>query len=205
MSRSNINDELSWSHTHLELQEALNEARHMETMRNQWLGFFFTAIVGTTAIAGPRLKGVSTQSILVVAVLALILEVLSAALYLAVARLNEVARHYDKIISAIRVKTRSKPPAAIDLKKYQNPPPLPRKGRLGSLAGTKKISELVLMLGVTLFIAVLIADFICAIWFSGISGLAIIMSALMLCTGILIAGFCYWVRHPNVHKPKPKR
>jgi hypothetical protein len=188
-------DELSWAHTRAEWEQAWNQVRHFETMRAQWLGFFFTAVLGVTAIAGPKLDASSTKSILVIVALALILEAWSAALYLAVARLNEVHLYNDQIIFAIRDVTMSSPPAAVDLTIYKYPPHPPREGRLGgSLASTKKASELVLLLGVFLFASILAGDVVRAATFSRISTLALVASALGCSIGVCIAGFCVWVR-----------
>jgi hypothetical protein len=112
----------------------------METMSGQWLGFFFTAVLGVVAIAGPQLDSDSSRSLLLIAVLALVLNVLSAALYLAVTRLSQIHHYYDQIIYAIRDETISRPPAAVDLSLYRRPP------ATGKLTSTKGVSQLVLLL-----------------------------------------------------------
>ncbi|HET6571563.1 MAG TPA: hypothetical protein VFG58_08760 [Solirubrobacterales bacterium] len=71
------------------------------------LDFFFTAVLGVTAIAGPRLIDDSigtTDSLAVIATLLVGLQTLAAFLYLAVARINvAVGMHADRI-KAIRDK-----------------------------------------------------------------------------------------------------
>ena len=163
-------------------------------MRGQWLGFFFTAVLGSTVIAGPKLDANSSRSILVIAVLALILELCSAALYLAVARLNEIQLYNDEIIRAIRKVAMSEPPAAVDLTRFKNPPRPPRGAGVGDLASTKKVSEMVLLVGVVVFLAVLAGDVARAATFSRISTVALVSSALAACAGLVIAGFCVWAR-----------
>ncbi|HTA32256.1 MAG TPA: hypothetical protein VK721_02435 [Solirubrobacteraceae bacterium] len=190
-------DDLGWAHTRAEWEQAWNQVRHFETMRGQWLGFFFTVVLGVTAIAGPKLDASNSKSVLVIALLALILELWSAALYLAVARLNEVQRYNDQIIFAIREATMSSPPAAVDLARYTYPPGPPRRGRLGALASTKKASELVLLVGVFLFTAALLGDVTRAATFSRISDAALAVSALACGIGVCIAGFCVWARRTS--------
>jgi heme/copper-type cytochrome/quinol oxidase subunit 4 len=93
------------SYVKQEWDEAWAQSRHLETMRGQYLGFFFTVVLGVTAIAGPRLAKDSLRSadaLLILAALALGLQVLSGFLYLAIVRLNAVLAYYLKIIFAIR-------------------------------------------------------------------------------------------------------
>jgi hypothetical protein len=201
-----MTDDLGWAHTRAEWDQAWNQVRHFETMRGQWLGFFFTAVLGVTAIAGPRLHADSSRSVLVIAVLALVLEAWSAALYLAVARLNEVHRYNDKIIFAIRDKTVESPPAAVDISAYRRPPSPPRQGWAGNLASTKGASQLVLILGVDLFAFALIADLVRAATLATVSVPAVALCSLASCAGIAIAGFCVWARHPAFRsQPRDER
>jgi hypothetical protein len=76
-----------------EWEQAWIHTRHLESMRGQYLGFFFTAVLGVTAFAGPRLADGSLRtpaSLLTVAMLALGLQLASGFIYLAIVRLNEV-------------------------------------------------------------------------------------------------------------------
>ena len=106
-----------WAHT-----------RHLETMRGQYLGFFFTAVLGVAALAGPRLATDSLRGsgeLLTVAALTVGLELLSGFLYLAVTRLNEVLRYYMKLTVAIR-EWMLQNGAAFNLGDFTTPPPPPR-------------------------------------------------------------------------------
>ena len=75
--------------------------RHLESMRGQYLGFFFSAVLGVTAVAGPQLIDDSLRtagSLAVVATLLAGLQTLAAFLYLAVARINvAIGVHADRI------------------------------------------------------------------------------------------------------------
>lgn len=192
-----MTDDLNWQHTRAEWDQAWSQVRHFETMRGQWLGFFFTAILGVIAIVAPRLDTGTSKSVVVVATLAVVLEIWSAALYLAVARLNEVHHYNDKIIFAIRDATMASPPAAVDLTLYRRPPAPPRGGRLGSLASTKKASELVVLLGVYLFWIALVANLVDALTASKVSYGATAVAAAATSLGAVIAAFCSWVRRAS--------
>jgi hypothetical protein len=190
-------DDLGWAHTRAEWDQAWNQARHLETMRGQWLGFFFTAVLGVTAVAGPRLSADNSKSLLVIAALALVLEVLSAALYLAVVRLNTVHHYYDQIILSIRDETISSPPAAVDLSMHRLPPGWPRDGRLGALATTKGVSRFVLFLGVVVFVLVLAGDLVRTTMTPGVSTTTVALCSVAFSLGLVIAGFCVWVLYPS--------
>jgi hypothetical protein len=187
-------NDAGWEHTRAEWDQAWNQVRHFETMRGQWLGFFFTAVLGVIAIVAPRLDTGTSKAVVVIAILAVVFETWSAALYLAVARLNEVHRYNDHIIFAIRDATISSPPAAVDLTWYRRPPAPPRGGRLGSLATTKSASELVVLFGVYLFTATLAANLADASTASKVSTGATAIAAVATGVGVLIAVFCGWVR-----------
>jgi hypothetical protein len=84
--------------------QAWQQARHLETMRSQYLGFFFTAVLGVTALAGPRLADDSLRSagdLLTVAALTVALELLTGFLYISVIRVNKVLGHYTTRIELI--------------------------------------------------------------------------------------------------------
>jgi hypothetical protein len=73
-------------------------------MRSQYLGFFFTAILGVTALAGPRLAADSLRTsgdLVTVAALALGAEILAGFLYISVNRVNEVVGHYTDQIESM--------------------------------------------------------------------------------------------------------
>lgn len=108
-----------------EWEQAWAQSRHLETMRGQYLGFFFTAVLGVTAIAGPRLIDDSlgtTESLQVIAALALGLQMLSGFLYLAVTRINAVLIVHKKRIFAIRDVMVPASSAIVDLGGFTRPP-----------------------------------------------------------------------------------
>lgn len=135
-----------------EWEQAWAHTRHLESMRGQYLGFFFTAVLGVTAIAGPRLATDSlrsSSSLLTVAALAVGLQVLSGFLYLAIIRINEVLGYYLKIVLDIKAWMLSSG-AAVDLSPHAKTPKPPRPW-----AGTSGISQLVLQAGLVGFPVVL--------------------------------------------------
>ena len=91
--KSKIWDEV-WAHS-----------RHLETMRSQYLGFFFTAVLAVTAIAAKDLaaNGLrTTGSLVAFSALMLGLEVLAAFMLLAIKRIGHVLGEYRKSVLAIR-------------------------------------------------------------------------------------------------------
>lgn len=129
--------------TEAEWVQAWNQARHFEAMRGQWLGFFFTVVIGVLALAGPNVDIDKADSRVLIAVLALVLEVFSVAVYLVVARLNQVHRYSDTVITAIRDGTSESATVPLEGDLARAPGP-PRRGRAGKLATTKGVSEAVL-------------------------------------------------------------
>jgi len=85
--------------------EVWAHSRHLETMRSQYLGFFFTAVLAVTAIAAKDLaaNGMrTTGSLVAFAALMLGVEVLTAFMLLAVKRIGHVLGEYRKSVLAIR-------------------------------------------------------------------------------------------------------
>jgi hypothetical protein len=118
-----------------EWEQAWAHTRHLETMRGQYLGFFFTAVLGVTVVAGPRLADDSLRTpgdLLTVAALALGLELLSGFLYLAVSRLNTVLGNYQAQVESIST-WMFENGAALDLalQVTATPPPRPWSGASG--------------------------------------------------------------------------
>lgn len=189
-------DERAWAHTRAEWDQAWSQGRHLETMRGQWLGFFFTAVLGSVAIAGPRLDMNDGGSLVTAAALSLSLEVLSVALYLATVRLNVVARHYDQIIFAIRAHTIASPPAAIDLSEHRFPPLPPRGGRVGDVTTTKGISQAVLRLGIVIFVLLLAAVLARAATVTSVSSTIVVLCSVAFGGGLALAAFSVWAVKP---------
>jgi hypothetical protein len=149
-----------------EWEQAWSHTRHLESMRAQYLGFFFTAVLGVTAIAGPRLADDSLRtpsSLLTVAILALGLQLLSGFLYLAILRMNEVLGYYLKIILAIKSWMLSRG-AELDLSQYAEPP---RPSR--PWAGTSGAAQRVLQVGLVGFPVALIGTFTRSVDVTGFS------------------------------------
>lgn len=159
-------DERGIEFTMREWEEAWSHTRHLESMRGQYLGFFFTAVLGVTAIAGPSLANGSlrgSSSLLTVAALAVGLQLLSGFLYLAIIRINEVLGYYLKIILAIKAWMLSSG-AAVDLSPYAETPRPPRPW-----AGTSGVSQRVLQVGLVGFPVVLIGTVVRSVDVTGLS------------------------------------
>jgi hypothetical protein len=156
-----LDDDRATAYLMREWEQAWAHSRHLEATRGQYLGFFFTAILGVIAIAGPRLADDSfgsSSSLLILAALAMGLQFLSAFLYLAVIRLNAVLSYYLKIIFVIRNKMIPASQAVIDLAPLARPPDPVRPW-----AGTSNVAENVLKFGLIGFPVVLLATVVRAI------------------------------------------
>jgi hypothetical protein len=85
--------------------EVWAHSRHLETMRSQYLGFFFTAVLAVTAIAAKDLAADglrTTGSLVAFSALMLGLEVLTAFMLLAIRRIGHVLGEYRKAVFQIR-------------------------------------------------------------------------------------------------------
>ena len=167
-----------------EWEQAWAHSRHLEATRGQYLGFFFTAILGVIAIAGPRLADDSfgsPASLLILAALVLGLQFLSAFLYLAVIRLNAVLSYYLKIIFVIRNRMIPISQGVVDLAPLSRPPDPVRPW-----AGTSNVAENVLKFGLIGFPLVLLATVIRAIEVTGWSTTTFFCCAAL--TVILLTG-----------------
>jgi hypothetical protein len=165
-----------------EWEQAWAHSRHLETTRGQYLGFFFTAVLGVIAIAGPRLADDSfgsPSSLLILAALLLGLQFLTAFLYLAVIRLNAVLSYYLRIIFAIRNRTIPASREVVDLTPLARPPDPVRPW-----AGTSNVAENVLKFGLIGFPLVLAATVIRAVEVAGWSMTAFFcVLAFLVCLG----------------------
>jgi hypothetical protein len=86
-------------------EEAWAQSRHLEAMRSQYLGFFFTVLLGVTLFGAKEVadQGFRTATSLVLfSILALGVELLATFLLLAVARIGDVLAKYATVIEAIR-------------------------------------------------------------------------------------------------------
>jgi len=167
-----------------EWEQAWAHTRHLETMRSQYLGFFFTAVLGVTALAGPRLADDSLRTsgdLLTLATLALALELLTGFLYLAVVRMNKVLGFYSKQIETISRWMLSNG-AALDLTSFITADPPSHKW-----AGTSGTSQIVLqcgLFGLPFVSAGILARSIDVAGFSVVS----------LCCALALVGSCFVVR-----------
>ena len=169
-----------------EWDEAWAHSRHLETTRGQYLGFFFTAVLGVTAVAGPRLADDSfgsPSSLLILAALVVGLQVLSAFLYLSVVRMNAVLSYYLRIVFAIRNEMIPASRAIVDLTPLSRPPDPVRKW-----AGTSNVAEDVLRLGLIGFPLMLVGTVIRAVEVMGWS------TTTFFCAAALLAGLVTGLR-----------
>ncbi len=150
-----------------ECEQAWAQSRHLETMRSQYLGFFFTAVLAVVALAGPRVAdaGLRTSaSLATIAALAFGLHLLSAFLFLAVRRMNVVLNHYTKRIISLALELKAGLPIRQPNQGAVRPPveaaDAPRVSRLASPSGS---SRDYLAAGVVVFPFVLAASLAAAI------------------------------------------
>jgi len=149
-----------------EWEQAWSHTRHLESLRGQYLGFFFTAVLGVTAIAGPGLADDSLRTsaaLLTAASLAVGLQLVSGFIYLAVVRINEVLGYYHEIIEIIKG-WMIQGGAAVDLARFVKTP-RPRH----PWARTSRASERVLEVGLAGFPLVLIATLVRSVEATGAS------------------------------------
>jgi hypothetical protein len=140
--------------TLLRWDQAWSHYRHLEVLRAQYLGFFFTAVLAVTAFAGPQLASDSLRTsgdLLIVAALAFGLELLSGFLFLVVARLNDVLDFYLLQIQEISA-WMSEDETSLDLEKFDQAPLAPRPW-----SDHEPIAEAVLKTGLYGFLVLSIA------------------------------------------------
>lgn len=88
-----------------EFEQAWNHYRHLETMRGQYLGFFFTVALGSITLSIPALSGGALGNILQILALSGFVQVfflLAAFIYISVRKLGIVLTHYERVITVIR-------------------------------------------------------------------------------------------------------
>ena len=161
-----------------EWEQSWVQSRHLETMRGQYLGFFFTAVLGVTAIAGPGLIGDSlrtTGSLQVLAALAVGLQTLASFLYLAVTRINVVLTFHQRRIFAIRDVMIPASSDVVDLSPFARPPKPPK-----DWARTSGVAMHVLSLSLAVFPVVLIGAVARSAQISGLSATTAFCLAVLL-------------------------
>jgi hypothetical protein len=166
--------------------QAWTHARHLETMRGQYLGFFFTAVLGVAVLAGKDLiddGARSTGALLALSVLALALDALAAVLLLAVARLGDVMSSYNATLIALHEEIRGWAP--------EGPPPwiaMPtqedrRDPFLDRLRSSQGAAESVLKVAVSGFPVILALSAVRSVTVAGIP-----LEAALLCFAALALG-----------------
>ena len=156
--------------------QAWSHSRHLETMRSQYLGFFFTAVLAVTAIAAKELAddGLGTTGSLIAFVsLMLGLEAVASFLLLAVKRIGDVLDGYRTSILTIRDQSRESTAAWAQL-------PGASESRLGSTQGA---AEAVLYAALVVFLFALlggaIRSHVVGGWTSGLCWVAFSLGLIM--------------------------
>jgi hypothetical protein len=184
-----MNDDINTAFLLSEWDQAWAHSRHLENLRAQYLGFFFAAVLGVTAIAA---KGVADDhfatsgSIVTVAALGLGLEGLVAFVYRAVVRINVVLDHYLEEICAIRDGVAEIAAARVDLRAFRRPPGTfldDRRTRDTVLHGT----ESALSAATVLFPAVLLGCVVRAATATGVGA-----STVAVCAAVFVLGVGLW-------------
>lgn len=106
--------------------QAWEHSRHLETLRGQYLGFFFAAVLGALAITSGDLASqdpASSERFAFVAGITLVLQVLAASLLFAVRRLGGVLQHYQAVLAEIRNEVFDALPAGTDRPLWLGRPP----------------------------------------------------------------------------------
>jgi hypothetical protein len=164
-------------------------------MRGQWLGFFFTVIIGVLAVAGPRLDVGESASLALIAALAITLQLFASALYLVVSRLNEVHTYNDMIIYKLRSHMQKEADVFGTIPAH--PPAPPRAMRVGTLGTTKGVSEYVLFGSAAMLAVILGLDAVRAFTTSGITAETRVFTLAAALVGVAQVRFCWWIRRPG--------
>jgi hypothetical protein len=180
MKEGSVGDDRSIAYAMSAWDQAWTHYRHLETTRDQYLGFFFTAVLGVIAIAGPRLADdsfSSPSSLVILATLTVGLEFLTAFLYLAVIRLNSVLAQYLKVIAAFLETFVPASREVVDLRELANLPVPVRPW-----AATSRVAENVLRLGLLGLLVVLGGTLVRAVGVLGWS------TTTLYCVAAMVAG-----------------
>lgn len=176
-------------------EQAWSQSRHLETMRGQYLGFFFTVLIGVTVVAANEIAddALRTPSSLVVfSALGLGLDLLATLLLVAVSRIGAVLRHYGAILSAIQTEARS----SLDPSKVPDWLEFPTESSGGGLArrlrSTQGAAETVLQSAVLTFSASLLAPAVRSLTLGGIPPATVALCGGSLLFGVGLCAFCWW-------------
>jgi hypothetical protein len=188
-------DELGAALILREWDEAWTQSRHLETMRGQYLGFFFAATLGVSAVTAKQLADDSLGSpgsLMTLAALAVGLQVLAAFLYVAVVRINRVLNYYQRLIYTIKKEIHARPGAPVDLRAYERWPQPERKGWAGRLSTTQGTAELVLAFATSAFPLILIACLVRAATLPDISITTLVVCAVSLIAAVAAGAGSIW-------------
>jgi hypothetical protein len=173
--------------------EAWAHYRHLETMRGQFLGFFFAALLGLTAFAANEVADdalATSGSLVAFSAVTLGLDLLAVTLLLALVRIGEVLAHYQKIILAIEREIRGRLDPAVT----EGWPELPRgsasTGFVSSLRSTQGAAEAVLKLAVLALPLGLIATALRSATVGGIPWMTVILCIACLGVGLALSAGC---------------
>lgn len=137
-------------------EQVWTQSRHLEGMRSQYLGFFFTALLAITAVAGKGLADhqlATDASLVTFALLLAGLQLLTGFLLMAIRRIGMVLLGYSQSIKLIRQSMADPQPAWAEL---------PERSTSGLLS-TQRAAESVLWASLVLFAAALLASAVRAV------------------------------------------
>jgi hypothetical protein len=139
--------------------QAWEQSRHLEMLRGQYLGYFFTAILGVAVFLGKDIADGSLRtvgSLVVLAVVSFLLDLIAAFLLLAVARIGDVLLHYGVMLRGIQDELRTQTGAEETTPLWLRVPTESAAGRR-RLRSTQGAAEAVLQLSLVAFPMILIA------------------------------------------------
>jgi len=169
--------------------EAWAQSRHLETMRSQYLGFFFTVLLAAAFFAikeGAKGGWLSSSALLLPVFLALGVEMLAAALLAFVRRIGEVLVYYMRVIVAIRDEQVAD--LGPDPPNWAKPWPLSSTvGPRWRLRSTQGASQLVLEASIVATTAALLALAIRVATLKSASGALVAFGIFAAVTGVVIA------------------
>jgi len=131
-----------------EFDQAWNHYRHLESLRSQYLGFFFTLTIGTAAFAVPALRKPSLDqapTVLAAGAFLTIYCLFIMTLYLAVRKAGVVMDQYDDVIQYVRGHCYENSPHGDKLRCIRDRPHAVMQGRLRPLFSIRLGAESTLM------------------------------------------------------------
>ena len=90
-----------------EWEQAWNHYRHLESSRNQYLGYYFTVLLASLSVSISLLRDVSTDEkstvIFGLLVLVFIVFLITTVLFVSIKKSGYVLKNYKKIINSVRI------------------------------------------------------------------------------------------------------